>query len=112
MPGFLLRTCLLLAVETGAALLLAEAGAPWIPVLLAVFVAGSAVPHGTRGEFTARFLVALIAVGAARLGADAWEGHGGPGEPVAAWAGLGALLLLQTVTLLRLTARADRRPRR
>ncbi|MDA5285777.1 hypothetical protein ACWGHM_17320 [Streptomyces sp. NPDC054904] len=109
MPGFLLRTCLLLAVEAGAALLLSEAGAPWIPVLLAVFVIGSAVPHGTQGEFTARFLVALVAVGAARLAATVWEQYGGPAEPPAARAGLAALLLLQTVTLLRLSRGASRR---
>ncbi|MGW7347106.1 hypothetical protein [Streptomyces sp. NPDC054854] len=112
MPGFLLRACLLLAVEAGAALLLSEVGAPWIPVLLAVFVIGSAVPHGTRGEFTARFLVALVAlvaVGTARLGATVWEQYGGPAEPLAARAGLVGLLLLQTVTLLRLTRGASRR---
>ncbi|MFD6880043.1 MULTISPECIES: hypothetical protein [unclassified Streptomyces] len=109
MPGFLLRACLLLAVEAGAALLLSEVGAPWIPVLLAVFVIGSAVPHGTRGEFTARFLVALVAVGAARLGATVWEQYGGPAEPLAARAGLVVLLLLQTLTLLRLTRGASRR---
>ncbi|MGW7316171.1 hypothetical protein [Streptomyces sp. NPDC054865] len=109
MPGFLLRACLLLAVEAGAALLLSELGAPWIPVLLAVFVIGSAVPHGTRGEFTARFLVALVAVGTARLGATVWEQYGGPAEPLAARAGLVGLLLLQTVTLLRLTRGASRR---
>ncbi|MEU8436212.1 hypothetical protein AB0F18_25575 [Streptomyces sp. NPDC029216] len=108
MPGFLLRNCLLLAVELGAAVLLRDAGTPWIPVLLAVFVAGSAVPHGTEAEFAARFLVALTAVGVARLGATAWEGHG-----VAASAGLGCLLLVQTVALLRLSRRRRRpAPRR
>ncbi|MFF5702645.1 hypothetical protein ACFY7H_09105 [Streptomyces sp. NPDC012794] len=104
MPGFLLRACLLLAVEAGAAALLRDPGTPWIPVLLAVFVAGSAVPHGTEAEFAGRFLVALTAVGAARLGAAAWEGHGLP-----ATMGLGALLLLQTVVLLRLSLRGRRR---
>ncbi|KIF03155.1 hypothetical protein PL81_25910, partial [Streptomyces sp. RSD-27] len=70
MPGFLLRNVLLLAVEFAAALLLLrDPGTPWIPVLLAVFVAGSAVPHGTDAEFAARFLVALTAVGVARVGA-------------------------------------------
>ncbi|MFF3019662.1 hypothetical protein [Streptomyces sp. NPDC057939] len=109
MPGFLLRTCLLLAVEAGAALLLSEAGAPWIPVLLAVFVIGSAVPHGTQAEFTARFLVALTAVGVARLGATVREQYGEPAEPLAAGAGLAALLLLQSVILLRLSRGASRR---
>ncbi|MEU9030790.1 hypothetical protein AB0D46_25370 [Streptomyces sp. NPDC048383] len=109
MPGFLLRTCLLLAVEAGAALLLSEVGAPWIPVLLAVFVIGSAVPHGTRAEFTARFLVALIAVGAARLGATVRDQYGPPAEPLAAGVALVALLLLQTVILLRLSRGAPRR---
>ncbi|MFJ8161416.1 hypothetical protein ACIRBY_10815 [Streptomyces sp. NPDC096136] len=107
MPGFLLRTVLLLAVESGAALLLRDPGTPWIPVLLAVFVAGSAVPHGTDAEFAARFLVALTAVGVAKVGAAVWEGHG-----AVAPAGLGALLVLQTAALLRLSRRGRARGRR
>ncbi|MFF4579105.1 hypothetical protein [Streptomyces sp. NPDC001389] len=107
MPGFLLRNVLLLAVESGAALLLRDPGTPWIPVLLAVFVAGSAVPHGTDAEFAARFLVALTAVGVARAGATAWDGHG-----AAALVALGLLLLLQTAALLRLTRRGRGRVRR
>ncbi|MFH7598848.1 hypothetical protein WDV06_27690 [Streptomyces racemochromogenes] len=103
MPGFLLRAFLLLAVECGAAALLRDPGTPWIPVLLAVFVAGSAVPHGTEAELGARFLVAVTAVGVARLGASAWEGHG-PAAP----AGLVVLLLLQTGALLRLSLRGRR----
>ncbi|MGW1516812.1 hypothetical protein [Streptomyces sp. NPDC002287] len=106
MPGFLVRNCLLLAVEFGAAALLRDPGTPWIPVLLAVFVAGSAVPQGTEAEFGARFLVALTAVGVARTWATAWVGHG-----LAAQVGLGVLLLLQTAALLRLSRRS-RRPRR
>ncbi|RKT04164.1 hypothetical protein BX286_2110 [Streptomyces sp. 3211.6] len=107
MPGFLLRNFLLLAVEFGAAALLRDPGTPWIPVLLAVFVAGSAVPHGTEAEFGARFLVALTAVGVARAGATAWEGHG-----VVVSIGLGLLLLVQTAALLRLSLRSRRRPAR
>ncbi|RSS53725.1 hypothetical protein EF912_17405, partial [Streptomyces sp. WAC07061] len=104
MPAFLLRLLLLLAVEAAAAALLREPGTPWIPVLLAVFVAGSAVPHGTEAELGGRFLVALTAVGAARLGATAWEGRGLP-----AAVGLGVLLLFQTAVLLRLSLRGRRR---
>ncbi|GAA0277858.1 hypothetical protein GCM10010302_14410 [Streptomyces polychromogenes] len=107
MPGFLLRTCLLLAVESGAAALLRDPGTPWIPVLLAVFVAGSAVPHGTDAEFAARFLVATTAVGVARVGATVWEGHG-----AVASAGLAVLLVLQTGALLRLSVGRRRRPAR
>ncbi|RST02847.1 hypothetical protein EF910_22965 [Streptomyces sp. WAC07149] len=104
MPAFLLRLLLLLAVEAGAAALLRDPGTPWIPVLLAVFVAGSAVPHGTEAEFAGRFLVALTAVGAARLGATAWEGRGLP-----AVAGLGVLLVFQAAVLMRLSLRGRRR---
>ncbi|WP_405981148.1 hypothetical protein [Streptomyces sp. NBC_00158] len=106
MPAFLLRTLLLLAVEAGAAALLRDPGTPWIPVLLAVFVAGSAVPHGTGAELAGRFLVALTAVAAARLGATAWEGHG-----LSAEVGLAALLLFQTAVLMRLSLRRRRRRR-
>lgn len=106
MPGFLLRNCLLLAVEFGAAALLRDPATPWIPVLLAVFVAGSAVPHGTEAEFAARFLVALTAVGVARVGATVWAGEG-----VVAPVGLAVLLVLQTGALLRLSLRGrGRRP--
>ncbi|MFJ8214687.1 hypothetical protein [Streptomyces sp. NPDC096033] len=105
MPGFLLRNFLLLAVEFGAAALLRDPGTPWIPVLLAVFVAGSAVPHGTEAELGARFLVALTAVGVALAGAGAWEGHG-----LAATAALAVLLLVQTAALLRLSRGGRRRP--
>ncbi|MFD0356883.1 hypothetical protein ACFVHW_24560 [Streptomyces sp. NPDC127110] len=104
MPAFLLRVLLLLAVEAGAAALLRDPGSPWIPVLLAVFVAGSAVPHGTEAELGGRLLVALTAVGAARLGAVAWEGRGLP-----AAVGLAALLLFQTVVLMRISLRGRRR---
>ncbi|MFF4321951.1 hypothetical protein [Streptomyces sp. NPDC001568] len=45
----------------------------------------------------------------ARPGATGREQYGGPAEPLAARAGLVALLLLQTVTLLRLTRGASRR---
>lgn len=108
MPGFLLRVCLLLAVESGAALLLSDAGAPWIPVLLGVFVLGSAVPHGTPAEFGGRFLVACTAVGAALAGAAAWEEYGSPATGLAAWpvrAATAVLLLFQTAVLLRLSRR-------
>lgn len=73
LAGALLRNCLLLAVEFGAILLLRGPEGFWVPVLLAVFVAGAAVPHGTDAEFVARTAVALAAVGVAALGWITWE---------------------------------------
>lgn len=108
MPGFLLRACLLLAVEAGAAFLLRDAGAPWIPVLLGVFVLGSAVPQGTPAEFAGRFLVAAVAVGVALAGAAAWAAYDRPDTGPAQWAAQAAtavLLLFQTATLMRLSLR-------
>ncbi|MFD9574882.1 hypothetical protein ACFWBI_34300 [Streptomyces sp. NPDC059982] len=105
MPGFLLRVCLLLAVEAGAAFLLRGSAAP-IPVLLGVFVLGSAVPHGTPAEFAGRFLVAVLAVGVALAGAAAWTGYAGRDSGPAPWGALTAaavLLLFQTAVLLRLS---------
>ncbi|MFD9475721.1 MULTISPECIES: hypothetical protein [Streptomyces] len=75
LPGAVLRNCLLLAVEFGAVWLLRGPGGAWIPVLLAVFVAGAAVPHGTGAEFVARTSVALLAVGIAVAGGIAWDRH-------------------------------------
>ncbi len=73
--GALLRNCLLLAAEFGAVLLLRGPEALWVPVLLAVFVVGAAVPHGTDAEFVARTAVALAAVGVAVLGGITWDGQ-------------------------------------
>ncbi|MFD7629659.1 hypothetical protein ACFV7Q_27165 [Streptomyces sp. NPDC059851] len=103
--SMLLRNLLLLAVECGAVLLL-RGPAPWIPVLLTVFVVGSGVLHGTDAEFTPRFAVALAAVGVTELTVRAW----GPPDPRAIAAGVGAVVLLavQTATV----ARYARRPRR
>ncbi|MFA7767312.1 hypothetical protein [Streptomyces sp. NRRL S-448] len=75
LPGAVLRNCLLLAVEFGAIWLLQGPGGAWIPVLLAVFVAGAAVPHGTGAEFVARTSVALLAVGIAVAGGITWDRH-------------------------------------
>ncbi|MEU9148419.1 hypothetical protein, partial [Streptomyces sp. NPDC048349] len=75
LAGALLRTCLLLAVEFGAIWLLRGPEALWLPILLAVFVAGAAVPHGTDAEFVARTAVALAAVGVAVLGQITWDRH-------------------------------------
>ncbi|MCX5196710.1 hypothetical protein OOK31_22920 [Streptomyces sp. NBC_00249] len=108
MPGFLVRVCLLLALESAAVLLLSDAGVPWIPVLLGVFVLGSAVPHGTAAEFAGRFLVACVAVGATLAGAAAWEAYGEPVTDPGTWAARAAtavLLLFQTATLMRLSLR-------
>ncbi|MET9960604.1 hypothetical protein ABZ128_16410 [Streptomyces sp. NPDC006326] len=97
--SMLLRHLLVLAVEYGAVLLLrGPDGAPWIPVLLAVFVVGSGVLHGTEAEFVPRFLIALAAVGIAALGSRAWDAPH-PLSPSGAAAAL--LLVLQTVTLTR-----------
>ncbi|MFJ9341294.1 hypothetical protein ACIRP0_18605 [Streptomyces sp. NPDC101733] len=108
MPGFLLRACLLLAGQYAAHVLLSEVGAPWIPVLLGVFVLGSAVPHGTPAEFGGRFLVAVLAVGATLAGSAAWEAYGradaGPAERAAQGAAV-VLLLFQTAVLMRLSLR-------
>ncbi|MEU9252429.1 hypothetical protein AB0D66_11360 [Streptomyces sp. NPDC048270] len=71
--GALLRNGLLLAAEFGAVLLLRGPEAPWVPVLLAVFVVGAGVPHGTDAEFVARTAVALAAVGVAVLGGTTWD---------------------------------------
>ncbi|MCX4525362.1 MULTISPECIES: hypothetical protein [unclassified Streptomyces] len=95
--SMLLRNLLVLAVESGAAYLLRSPDpAPWIPVLLAVFVVGSGVLHGTDAEFVPRFLVAFAAVGVAWLGAMAWDAT----DSVPA-AGVVALLVIQTGTLIR-----------
>ncbi|MEU8778799.1 hypothetical protein [Streptomyces sp. NPDC048606] len=102
MPGFLLRLCLLLAVEGAAALLLGEAEAPWIPVLLAVFVLGSAIPHGTPAELGGRFLIAAVAVGASLAGAASWQDRAAP-DAWPAQAATAILLLFQTLALLRIT---------
>ncbi|MET9641410.1 hypothetical protein ABZY83_34210 [Streptomyces virginiae] len=75
LPGAVLRNCLVLAVEFGAIWLLRGPEGPWVPVLLAVFVAGAAVPHGTDAEFVARTAVALTAVGVAVLGGITWDRH-------------------------------------
>ncbi|WP_157879624.1 hypothetical protein [Streptomyces yangpuensis] len=75
LPGAFLRNCLLLAVELGAIWLLRGPEGLWVPVLLAVFVAGAAVPHGTDAEFVARTAVALTAVGIAVLGGVTWDRH-------------------------------------
>ncbi len=74
-PGAILRNCLLLAAESGAIWLLRGPEGLWVPVLLAVFVLGAAVPHGTGAEFVARTAVALVAVGVAVLGGIAWDRH-------------------------------------
>ncbi|UQX00693.1 hypothetical protein [Streptomyces sp. RerS4] len=102
MPGFLLRLVLLLAVEGAGALLLGEVGAPWIPVLLGVFVLGSAIPHGTSAEFPGRFLIASAAVGVALAGAASWQDRATP-EAWPAQTATAVLLLFQTAALLRLT---------
>ncbi|MER6449873.1 hypothetical protein [Streptomyces venezuelae] len=75
LPGAALRNCLLLAGEFGAIWLLRGPEGAWIPVLLAVFVLGAAVPHGTDAEFVARTLVALLAVGIAVAGGNTWDRH-------------------------------------
>ncbi|MFD7085789.1 hypothetical protein [Streptomyces sp. NPDC059918] len=106
--SMLLRNLLVLAVEFGAALLLREPGAPWIPVLLAVFVVGSGVLHGTDAEFTPRFLVALVAVGVAELGSRAWAS---PDALPTAGTGAAILLAVQTLILVRYSLRRPR-PRR
>ncbi|MEU9142863.1 hypothetical protein, partial [Streptomyces sp. NPDC048349] len=59
----------------GAIWLLRGPEALWLPILLAVFVAGAAVPHGTEAEFVARTAVALAAVGVAVLGQITWDRH-------------------------------------
>ncbi|MFD6937830.1 hypothetical protein ACFWAP_16960 [Streptomyces goshikiensis] len=97
----LLRNLLLLAVEFGAAHLLRSPDpAPWIPVLLAVFVVGSGVLHGTDAEFVPRFLLAFVAVGVAWLGGAAGEAT----DSVPA-AGAVTLLVIQTVLLIRFSRR-------
>ncbi|MGW7436886.1 hypothetical protein [Streptomyces sp. NPDC054849] len=73
--GAILRNGLLLAVEVGAIWLLRGPEWSWIPVLLAVFVVGAAVPHGTDAEFVARTAVALFAVGIVVLAGITWERH-------------------------------------
>ncbi|MFB6809365.1 hypothetical protein [Streptomyces sp. NPDC056387] len=103
--SMLLRNALLLGVEFGAALLLREPDAPWIPVLLAVFVVGSGVLHGTEAEFVPRFMVALAAVGVAELGGRAWASA--DDLPTAA-TGAAILLAVQTLTLLRHSVRRRR----
>ncbi|MBT2405661.1 MULTISPECIES: hypothetical protein [unclassified Streptomyces] len=110
--SILVRNVLVLAVEFGAVLLLrGPDAAPWIPALLAVFVVGSGVLHGTEAEFVPRFLVALAAVGVARLGSTAW---GSPGqvtltdEALLAGVGAGVLLVVQTVILVRFSLRRRR----
>ncbi|MGW6571328.1 hypothetical protein ACWGAN_04025 [Streptomyces sp. NPDC054945] len=75
LPGAVLRNCLLVAGEFGAIWLLRGPEGAWIPVLLAVFVLGAAVPHGTGAEFVARTCVALLAVGIAVAGGIAWDRH-------------------------------------
>ncbi|MFG2984370.1 hypothetical protein ACGFYQ_24455 [Streptomyces sp. NPDC048258] len=75
MTGALLRNCLLLAAECGAIWLLRGPEGAWVAVLLAVFVVGAAVPHGTDAEFVARTAVALTAVGVAVLGGITWDRH-------------------------------------
>ncbi|MEU9038757.1 hypothetical protein AB0D45_28180 [Streptomyces sp. NPDC048352] len=74
-PGALVRNGCLLAAEFGAVLLLRGPEGAWVPVLLAVFVVGAAVPHGTGAEFVARTAVALVAVGVAVVGGVAWDRH-------------------------------------
>ncbi|MFB6824344.1 hypothetical protein ACFCXA_22515 [Streptomyces virginiae] len=75
LPGAVLRNCLLLAAEFGAIRLLEGPEGAWIPVLLAVFVLGAAVPHGTGAEFVARTSVAVLAVGIAVAGGITWDRH-------------------------------------
>ncbi|MYV77005.1 hypothetical protein GT352_24175 [Streptomyces sp. SID1046] len=75
LPGAVLRNCLLLAGEFGAIWLLEGPEGAWIPVLLAVFVLGAAVPHGTGAEFVARTSVAVLAVGIAVAGGITWDRH-------------------------------------
>ncbi|MEU7555897.1 hypothetical protein AB0B01_26800 [Streptomyces sp. NPDC044571] len=102
--SMLLRHLLVLAVEFGALLLLrGPDGAPWVPVLPAVFVVGSGVLLGTEAEFVPRFLIALSAVGVAALGGRAWDAEH-PFSPSGVAAAL--LLVLQTVTLTRHARRA------
>ncbi|WP_369779010.1 hypothetical protein [Streptomyces sp. R33] len=103
--SMLLRNVLVLAVEFGAALLLREPGAPWIPVLLAVFVVGSGVLHGTEAEFVPRFLAALAAVGIAELGSRAWAS---PDAVPTAGTGAAILLAVQTLVLIRYSLRRRR----
>ncbi|KMO95336.1 hypothetical protein [Streptomyces roseus] len=105
--SMLLRNLLLLAVEFGAALLLREPGTPWVPLLLAVFVVGSGVLHGTDAEFVPRFLVALVAVGVAELGGRAWASPGAHTVPTAA-TGAAILLAVQTLILVRHSLRRPR----
>ncbi|MEU7606713.1 hypothetical protein AB0B78_15690 [Streptomyces sp. NPDC040724] len=71
--GAILRNGLLLAAEFGAVLLLRGPEWSWVPVLLAVFVLGAAVPHGTDAEFVARTAVALFAVGIVVLAGITWD---------------------------------------
>ncbi|MFI6149805.1 hypothetical protein [Streptomyces sp. NPDC051109] len=106
--SMLLRYVLVLAVEFGAALMLREPDAPWIPVLLAVFVVGSGVLHGTEAEFVPRFLVALTAVGVAELVGRAWAS---PDALTTAGTGAAILLAVQTLIMVRYSLRR-RRPRR
>ncbi|MCY0942834.1 hypothetical protein [Streptomyces antarcticus] len=75
MSGLLLRKCLLLAAEFGAVLLLRGPEGAWIPVLLAVFVIGAGVPHGTGAEFVARTALALVAVGVVVAAGAALDRH-------------------------------------
>ncbi|MGW6982728.1 hypothetical protein ACWGE1_25370 [Streptomyces sp. NPDC054932] len=75
LPGAILRICLLLAAEVGAIRLLEGPEGLWVPVLLAVFVLGAAVSHGTDAEFVARTSVAFLAVGIAVAGGITWDRH-------------------------------------
>ncbi|MFD9725655.1 hypothetical protein [Streptomyces sp. NPDC059072] len=75
LPGALLRNCLLLATEFAAIWLLQGPEGAWVPVLLAVFVIGAAVPHGTDAEFVARTAVAFTAVAIAVMGGVTWDHH-------------------------------------
>ena len=78
---------------------------PSIPVLLAVFVVGSGVLHGTEAEFVPRFLVALAAVGVAELGGRAWAS---PDALPTAGTGAAILLAVQTLILIRYSLRRRR----
>ncbi|MBT2450041.1 hypothetical protein J7F03_23795 [Streptomyces sp. ISL-43] len=108
-PGALVRNSLALAAEFAAVLLMRGSQPHWLPVMLVLFAFASGLPNGTDAGFVHRTLLAVGAVLIALCGSNAWDAYALPAdgrvEPVLWEALTGGLVLIQTVSLTRVSRR-------
>nr|WSX52386.1 hypothetical protein OG409_27710 [Streptomyces sp. NBC_00974] len=104
--GALVRNSLALAAEFAAALLMRGDQPHWLPVMLVLFAFVSGLPNGTDAGFVHRTLLATGALLIVLCAANAWDAHALRTDEPAYWeAPAAVLVLVQTVSLTRLSGR-------